>query len=245
MNIKDDFTCKHCNETFNDPISLNCCGENVCKKHIDDLLLQTENISCMFCDKALPKQEFHINKVLKNLIGCELHTLTIDEKYEDVLERLKEKINQMENLHNDPENAIQRKISELKKQVDLDRENAKLKIDKSADEIIIKIDKYESDLKAGCQPISDSEYNANLVNSMKNKLAEYESILRSFRKTNQDREKKSKEIEQAVLILETEIERYESKVFKSKRLEYQPMENIIGPVLGKLIVSIIIFLVNI
>jgi hypothetical protein len=53
---------------------LTCYGENVSKKHIDDdLLLQTENVSCMFCDKPLPSQEFHINKVLKNLIGCELH----------------------------------------------------------------------------------------------------------------------------------------------------------------------------
>ena len=43
MNIKDEFTCKHCNETFKDPVSLICCGENVCKKHIDEKLLQKES----------------------------------------------------------------------------------------------------------------------------------------------------------------------------------------------------------
>ena len=179
MNIKDDFTCKHCNETFKDPVSLFCCGENVCKKHIDELLLQKENVSCMFCDKALPKQEFHINKVLKNLIDRELHNLTIDQKYEDVLEQLKKKISQIENMHDDPENAIYTKISELKRQVDLDRENAKLKIDQAADEIINKLDSYETELKAECHSISDSEYNASLVANMKNKLTEYESICRS------------------------------------------------------------------
>ena len=241
MNIKDDFKCKHCNETFNDPISLNCCGENVCKKHIDELLLKTENISCMFCDKALPKQEFHINKVLKNLIDRELNYLTIDKKFEDVLEQLKKKINQIENMHDDPENVIFTKISELKRQVDLDRENAKLKIDQAADKIINKLDSYEAELKAECHKISDSEYNASLVAGMKIKLTQYESICRSKGKTNQDSEKKCKEIEQATFILETEIQDYESKLFKSKTLEYQSMKNITGTVLGKLIVSLIFF----
>ena len=241
MNIKEDFRCKYCYETFEDPVSLFCCGENVCKKHIDELLLQTENISCMFCDKALPKQEFHINKVLKNLIDRELHNLTIDQKYEDVLEKLKKKINQIENMHDDPENAIYTKFSELKRQVDLDRENAKLKIDESADEIINKLDSYETELKVGCKSISDSEYNASLVANMKNKLAEYERILRSLSKSNQDRENKCKEIKHAAYILETEIQEYEFKLFNNKTLEYEPMKDIIGLVFGKLVVSIIIF----
>jgi hypothetical protein len=243
MNIKDDFTCKHCKETFNDPVSLICCGENVCKKHIDDLLLQTTNVLCMFCDKPLPKQEFHINKVLKNLIDRELHNLTIDRKYQDVLEQLKKKINQMENMHVDPKNAIYTKISELKRQVDLDRETAKLKIDQAAIEIINKLDSYEAELKADCHSINESEYNADLVAKMKIKLAEYESILRSLSKTNQDRENKSKEINHSIFILETEIQEYESKLFKNKTLEYQPMKNIIGPAFGKLIVSISLFLI--
>ena len=242
MNIKEDFRCKYCYETFNDPVSLFCCGENVCKKHIDELLLQTENISCMFCDKALPKQEFHINKVLKNLIDRELPNLTIDQKYEDVLEQLKEKIDQIENMHDDPENVIYTKISELKRQVDLDRENAKLKIDQAADEIIKKLDSYETELKAECHSISDSEYDRNLVANMKIKLIEYESVLRSLRMTHQEREKKCNEIEQAIFSLETEIQEFESKLFKNKTLEYRPMKNKIGRVFGKLIVSIIILL---
>ena len=167
MNIKDDFKCSHCNQTFNDPISLNCCGENVCKKHIDELLPQTTNVSCMLCGKALPKQEFHINKVLKNLIDRELHNLTIDQKYEDVLEHFKRKINQIENMHVDPENAIDAKISELKRQVDLDRENAKLKIDQAADEIFNELDLYETELKAGCHSKGNSQYNEKLVGNVK------------------------------------------------------------------------------
>jgi hypothetical protein len=244
MNIKDDFTCKHCNETFKEPVSLICCGENVCKTHIEQL--HTENLSCIFCGEALPRKEFHINKVLKNLIDRELHNLTIDQKYEDVLGQLKMKISQIENMHDDPENAIYTKIYELKRQVDLDRENAKLKIDKSADEIINKLDLYRTDLKAGCKSISDSEYNASLVAKIKIKLAEYESVLRSLGKSHQEREKKCKDVEQAAFILETEIQEYEYKLFKIKTLEYVPMKKKIGPVLGKLIVTFnILFLIEI
>ena len=148
-------------------------------------------------------------------------------------------------MHVDPKNAIYTKISELKRQVDLDRETAKLKIDQAADKIINKLDKYESDLKAECHKISDSEYNASLVANMKIKLAEYESILRSLSKTHQDRENKSKEINHSIFILETEIQEYESKLFKNKTLEYQPMKNIIGPAFGKLILSFLYFLLEI
>ena len=48
MNIRDNFKCKHCNESSKDLERMNCCGEIVCKKHIDELLLQTTNDSLHF-----------------------------------------------------------------------------------------------------------------------------------------------------------------------------------------------------
>ena len=38
MNIIEELTCKHCHEIYDEPVTLNCCGDNVCKKHIDELL---------------------------------------------------------------------------------------------------------------------------------------------------------------------------------------------------------------
>ena len=81
---------------------------------------------------------------------------------------------------------------------------------------------------------------AKLVANMKIKLTEYESVLRSLGKTYQERENKSKEINQAIFILETEIQEYESKLFKNKTLEYAPMSD--TTIFGKLIVSIIILI---
>lgn len=241
MNIKEDFTCKLCKEIYKDPVFLNCCGENVCKMHIDELFeAQQTNVSCALCSKDLPSQKFHINKVMKNLIDRDVCKLDIDRKYEDVLEQLKMKIDQIENMHKEPENVIFNKIRELKRQVDLDKEEAKLKIDESAAEIIKKLDSYETEFKAGCQSISDSEYNGNLVANMKIKLAEYESVLRSLCSNNQERDKKSKETKHAIFILETEIQEYESKLFKNKTLDYEPMIN--KAYFGKLIVSAIFFI---
>jgi hypothetical protein len=37
MNIKEELTCKYCNEVYKNPITLNCCGENICKQHVEEL----------------------------------------------------------------------------------------------------------------------------------------------------------------------------------------------------------------
>ena len=38
MNIKEDLTCKYCREIYKNPITLICCGDNICKQHIEELI---------------------------------------------------------------------------------------------------------------------------------------------------------------------------------------------------------------
>ena len=234
MNINEDFTCKHCKDTFVDPVFLNCCGENVCKKHID----KSSAFKCPFdCGSNIEIKNIQINKVLKNLMEREIHKFKIDPKYEAIIKNLSHKIKQIEILHSDPELFIYNNFNELKRLVDLDRENAKVEIDKIADEIIQKLDSNEKELKSECKSTGDFEYYGKLIANLKADLTDHEKFFKSLIITDHERENKSEEIEQTIIVLESEIKEYENKLMKNKTIEYDPMQTKISTIFGKLIVS--------
>ena len=151
MNVEEDVTCTYCKNIYNDPVFLNCCGNNICKQHIDSILAKKETIeepACPLCNTEIQNQTFHINRPLKNLIEKrELHNLKLDPKFENTLINFKDKIENMEKLEKDPDSIIYESISELKRQVDLDREQLKEKIDQQADEIIKTLESLEIEFK--------------------------------------------------------------------------------------------------
>ena len=234
MNIKEDLTCKYCNEIYTDPVSLICCGENVCKKHIDKIFSKqaTRSLKCPLCDFDLPNQKFQINKSLKSLLEREIHKLKIDPESEKLMSKFKESIQNIVSINNDPENLIHEKISELKRQVDLDRE----KINLLADSLIKKLDSYENEFKNDCKTSSNLEFYGQLVDKMKTQLNEYEKYFKSLNNTAEDIKNKNKEVEDAISNFGEEIKKYENKLFKNKRINYEPMKGDFVNVFGKLTV---------
>ena len=63
MNIEKMLTCKYCNKVYNEPITLTCCGESLCKQHIQDLLSidDTNSLICPFCNKLNSNQNANNN----------------------------------------------------------------------------------------------------------------------------------------------------------------------------------------
>jgi len=130
----------------------------------------------------------------------------------------------------------------LKRLVDLDRENAKVEIDKIADEIIQKLDSYENELKSACKSSANFEYYGKLIANIKADLADHEKFFRSLKNINDDRDDKSEEVEQTIIVLEKEIKEYENKLLKYKTIKYDQMQTKISDIFGKLIVSEIKYL---
>ena len=142
MDLDKDLTCTICHKTFENPVLLTCCEENVCKEHID--ALESSKIQrCPLCSESLPKQQLPINKVLKNLIDDrKIQNFSIDSEYKDVLKSLKQKIKTIEGMCNDPEGFINERFLELRNQVDLDRETIKLEVDNLAEGLIKSLNTY-------------------------------------------------------------------------------------------------------
>ena len=217
MNIKEELTCKYCNEIYNNPIILNCCGENICKQHIDELISlsspNTNKFTCPLCNEEISNQTFCVNKLIERLLEKELHKLKIDTKYKDTLESFKIEVGRFESVLKEPENFIHEEISELKRQVDLDREKSKSQIDDLADDLIKKLDSYEKKFKAEYKTNVDLEhYNAFVVSSKK-QLEEYQKFLGLLSVGNEERDEKSKENEKLIVNLKLKAKELKKKAF--------------------------------
>ena len=149
MNFKEELKCKYCHEIYTNPIALNCCGETICKPHIDEIFSNksTNKCKCPLCDQEIKNQSFSVNKLVQKMLTTELHKLEVDSKYKQTLDNLKTEIQKLETILKDPETKIYEEISELKRKVDLDREQLKIEIDNQANDLIQQLDSYEHKFK--------------------------------------------------------------------------------------------------
>ena len=64
MVIKEKLEFKHCNQIYKDPITLICCGGNICKQHINDFFAISNTFNCPFCHQQNQNQD-----LLENDLG--------------------------------------------------------------------------------------------------------------------------------------------------------------------------------
>jgi hypothetical protein len=135
MDAKEKLTCKYCKEIYKEPISLNCCGENICKSHIEELLSidETNSFFCPFCDIENVNFNLCVNKLIQGLVEDQLHKFELDSDYKETLNKFKKEVEQLESILKDPDNVIYEQIYEIKRQIDLKRERSNVKIDELAD----------------------------------------------------------------------------------------------------------------
>jgi len=234
MNIKQELTCKYCNEIYKNPITLTC-GDSICKNHIEELVINN-SILCPLCSQENMNQTFNANKLIVKLLEIELHKFKLEPKYELMLNSLKQEIKNLEAILKDPENLIFEEIGELKRQVDLDREKLKTQIDTLANDLIQQLESYEQKFKAEFKNI-DLEHYAVLVESSRQKLNEYEKCLSLFSTENAEREERFNQSQERVKILVPKIKELKDKLFANTTIRYKPVEDK-DDLFGKLIIKV-------
>ena len=243
MNLNQNLTCKYCDRIFRKPVFLACCGEHICKVDVDYLLFECNSgiFRCPICDTSTPNPKFQINQTLQVLIDeAELHKFKLEPSYLKTLNEYKEKLAYIESIHKDPLNAIYEKISELKMDVDLDREKAKAEIDRLADITMKKLNYLEDEFKAESSSKEVSDYYDKVITIAKNNLNEYEKCLVSLSFSEKERKKKRNDVILSINHLNVKANEYKTKLFNNRVFVYQPRKA--GNIFGKLVVSFYIFL---
>ena len=238
MNAKAHLTCKYCNEIYKDPINLTCCGDNLCKSHIKEITSKSSSnkFTCPLCQEENKSQHLRVNKLIQNLIENNLHKFELDSKFLKVYGSLKAQIGKLETILKDPENLIYEEIAELKRQVDLDREQLKSQIDELANNLIQQLDSFNSRFKSEYKKNVDFEHYNGLVDSSKKQLNEYEQCLNLFSTNYNERKEKSAKCEEIINNLQPQILKLQNQLLSTKLIyERKNTEHIFGELIIKVI----------
>ena len=211
--LRNFLVCKYenCNKYFQNPVMLSC-GKSICKIHIDDLLsndnLENKNFNCKMCkgQHLVEKEAFIVNNDLIELIEEGEHLYDEQLDIQDLYNYFEQIYNNLQKIVKDPGNYLHDYISDLKHEVDLQREVLKSKIDQIALDIISKIDELNEECKSDIKEnknVDISKFNYGLIEfkdysrmpnieeiTLKKKYKELAALLDESKKMLDDLEKK-------------------------------------------------------
>ena len=127
-------------------------------------MLATNNIQnkcyvCKICnfDHEIPAQGFFKCKAIADLINQNSHLTEDQKKIKDMLQSFQETIKKLNGFTADPSNYLYDYIAELKRLVDLQREEFKKQVDDISLKIIEQIDKLYKEVKESLEKLDKSE----------------------------------------------------------------------------------------
>jgi hypothetical protein len=144
----DSFKCKECQKQLDCPVLLPC-GNSICQKHVNN---EMKEHSCVSCKKAHPipadNEGFYLNKALKHIIDVSTEKRRQCPEYNQAYESHQELENLLDvyqQLKSQKHYFINETIASLKNEIDILREEIKLKIDLETQRIVNFLTEYEQE----------------------------------------------------------------------------------------------------
>ena len=214
--VRSFFDCDQCHQLLANPVTIPC-GNNICKNHLEDFLTgQSKNEStfkCQVCDgeHSVPKEGFLINKRMQSGIDMQWNSLKLSPVYEECKRHILEanaNLDKIETLEVNSESFIYDYFGEIKRQVDLRREDLKLKIDIYSDKIFKSIECTQ----LNCIKLSNE---ANeLTKEIEKSKAELNLLIGRFDTFDID-EKRFEDIKKGVFVVNESFNRIQAEYNKS------------------------------
>ena len=149
MSIK----CFICKENLESPVLLPC-GDAICQHHINEQ--EGSELFCVSCasNHTIPAGGFYRVRALEKIIKTQIERIDLglyhNEAYKSC-KKLEEILAHMDLLRNDPFFFINDCIGEIRRSVELKREELKLKIDSEANRIVDELNAYEQTCKTNLE----------------------------------------------------------------------------------------------
>ena len=167
--LKSDFICCICQMVLNDPVTLPCTSD-ICSEHLRDGTAKNGTIRCMKCEKDfdVPQRGFTPNLILSDLLASELH-LSEEEKsikraIQDQILKLIQIQHDVKQTHIDMEITSFQHFTEIRRKIDLQREELKAKIDEIALKLVDQAKERENAYKLKLEQTISVIVEANMQN---------------------------------------------------------------------------------
>ncbi len=237
--VKSFLDCQLCNKLLVDPVVM-ACGKFICKIHLERLLTheskEKNTFICEICQEEhfIPKKGFVVSDRLQGLLDVELNKLAPSPMFEECrkeIEKAKENVNEIGLLEKNGENYIYEYFEDIKRQVDIRREDLKFKIDTYSDQIIKSVELDQMNLIK-----LSKEANQLATNIEKSRKDLYELIAQFDILEFND--KKFEDIKANVEVVNRELHKilagYQDSLIGNKKFKFEfkesPVEEIFGRV---------------
>jgi hypothetical protein len=228
--IKDLLKCEHCSKPYGDyypPKILSCCGKTACNTCVMQIENQLKNnkYKCIACSEldTMPKNGFNVNHAVAKLIEKQPKEIPRGLEAENLKQNLGELHDLVKKLLFEMENGeylITEDCRELRRQVQLAKEEKIEEINKYCDALIVKIDTYEEECKSKYKQMNEQKEKANdLINLVNKSINQQNAYLRQLAIDD----KEVFECNQKMNQLKTQIEN-ERKSIKKSMLSNQTMK---------------------
>ena len=222
--ISDLIKCAICKEILKMPVVLPC-GHSICERHTSEENM-THQIYCQQCNEFfyMPINGFPKNRLVEGLLEKNIERIDLGEEYNSAIDKcslFSDLLERFNKIKNDPDTRINEEISELKNQVDLRREELKLKIDKESLEMIEIIDGFAKECKLKAATLkSDSKLDEKLKN-WKNSLEQWQQSLDTFERNIDNWNRVSKESTSNLKDLHIEFINFNRELFLNRLIEFK------------------------
>jgi len=236
--VKAFFDCDLCNKLLVDPVVM-ACGNFICKTHLNKLLTNAQNAKstfiCEICQEEhlIPKKGFMVNKRLQKQLRLELNALKLSPVFDECMKEIedaKENVVKIGLLENNAENYIYDYFEDVKRQVDIRREDLKFKIDKYSDEIIKSVEMDQMNL------IKLSKEANKLTTNIEKSRKDLNELISRF-DTLEFNDEKFKDIKESVVVVNQEFHKilaeYQDSLIGNKKYTFEFKESPIVDIFGR------------
>jgi hypothetical protein len=225
QDLLESLKCLECQNILEKPVVLPC-GDFICMKHLKP---DSSEHLCTTCDilHAIPNGGFRENKTLAKLLKTNIHEAKFCKEYENAyvsFKNLEKTFEESKLFNKDPYLFINKTVSDLKMEVDILREEFKLKIDEKADALIKEMDEYEQECKGNLNSVDSSlkfEEMAAHMERVKVELQKWKTILDSFSPNEHKWKSIEEESEKLAIDLEVTLNEYKQEALLNKLYDYQ------------------------
>ena len=256
--IKDVLNCEHCFQPYGEyhpPRILPCCAKTICYKCIQLVGKQVvgNKFKCIICndDEIIPKNGFKVNNVVVKLIGKKPKEISRGHE----AEKLKQSLRDLEKLVNklifeveNGEYLILDNFRELRRQVQLAKEEKIQEINQHCDVILQKIENYEEECINKYKELNESKHQANqLIKLVNDAIQQQNTYLMQLKIDDKETLACNEKMNKLKLKIENERKNIKKSMFGDQIMRFEANTSSIDKeLIGKLIhhttdFSVIIF----
>ena len=255
--IKDLLNCEHCVQPYGEyypPRILLCCQKTMCYKCVQLIENQAKNnkYKCISCKKeaTIPDDGYMVNNVVAKLIAkkpTEIPRGPEAEKLKQNLRDLEILVNKLLFETENGEYLITEDCRELRRQVQLAKEQKIEEINKHCDALLLKIDTYEQKCLRKYKEINESKKKATeLIESANDTIQKQNAYLRQLKIDVKDIIASNEKIDELRAQIEKERKSMNKTMFNNHIMKFEANKTTINEeFLGKLNYQNIEFTVNI